>query len=457
MIAILLFYFSLGLASLSAVYDTIFNKENISLTAEQLINVGIWAGLPWSIKIMFGTMLDGLLMSRRFWSLVGQVLMIGAGLAWVDFASSRMIISALGEYHALILVGFIGALGTVLARLSFDVQSLEATDEEQRKKLQVASRAAMSAGLLTGAVLSGPLAAHFSMTTVFVLYALCPVLSFLVTVLAPKLTTTQVSSTTSRAIMIAFAYSVGITLLGASLSGQAAPLAIFVLSLLLLSGTLARIVLRSDLPRHTVRYLLLGLGAIFLFRVTPGPGPGLTWYYLDVLKLSKEFLGLLRTVEALVGIGLLGILAKKLTTWSLRSTLIFLSVAMTVLQLPDLLIVYGLTGGVDPRHLLLVDGAVAAGLAQIAMVPLGLLIATRSPTENKAVFFALTSSLMNLSLLAGDLLSRTINQTFVVTRTDFSQLPHLLLATVGVSVILSVLGILLLPKEDTNSGEDRLS
>lgn len=437
----LFLYFILGLTGISAVTETLVSRNVLTLSPVELVTIGIWTGLPWSMKILGGSILDSFPVSRQFYSRLGQLLLMVGTAGWIDITSSRYLFSIIGEYNTLLGLGLLSSIGLVLARLATDVHFLE-LEENQKKKVQLYSRLSLTMGGLAGALLTGWAATVLAPSLVFTIVTGMLACSFLVTCLSPS--TSRKGSKAWGLLVLSVGYSIGIAITGI----LAGPLAVAGIAGSVLSVILYKqLVTVSDQDK---KYLMLALLAIFMFRVSPSAGPGLTWYYLDELHLTPVFLGYLKITEAVVGIGLLSGLARIMTSGKISTILTILTIAITILQLPDILIYYHLTGPIDPRHLLLVDSAAVAGLSQLAMVPLGILVATRGPQENKAIFFALTSSLMNLALFASDIISRELNQLFPIERGHYQELGHLLLASICCSVVLSVLGILLLPREKNN-------
>ena len=111
-------------------------------------------------------------------------------------------------------------------------------------------------------------------------------------------------------------------------------------------------------------------------------------------------------------------------------------------------------GVVDARFIAIIDTALESPLGQIAMIPLLAWIARNAPANLKATFFAVMASFTNLALSAGSLLTKYLNQVFVVTRevrdpvtgaievaADYSALGWLLVsvALIGIAVPLAVI------------------
>jgi hypothetical protein len=147
---------------------------------------------------------------------------------------------------------------------------------------------------------------------------------------------------------------------------------------------------------------------------------------------------------------------------SIAYIVVLLTLAAGVLALPNIGLYYGiqhwtaaLTGGiVDAHFIAIIDTALESPLGQVAMIPMLAWIARNAPTNLKATFFAVMASFTNLALSAGSLLTKYLNQIFVVTRevrdpvsgtvevaADYSELGWLLItvAVIGVVVPLAVI------------------
>ena len=113
------------------------------------------------------------------------------------------------------------------------------------------------------------------------------------------------------------------------------------------------------------------------------------------------------------------------------------------------------TGGVvDARFIAILDTALESPLGQISMIPMLAWIAKNAPADLKATFFAVMASFTNLALSASSLLTKYLNQIYVVTRevrnrtsdavevaADYSELGLLLITTAITTVGLPLLTI----------------
>jgi hypothetical protein len=77
------------------------------------------------------------------------------------------------------------------------------------------------------------------------------------------------------------------------------------------------------------------------------------------------------------------------------------------------------------------------------MIPLLTLIAFYAPPGQRATWFALMASLMNLALVAGQLQTKYLNQLFVVERGAYGELGPLLITVTSLGLIIPVAAIVL--------------
>jgi hypothetical protein len=186
---------------------------------------------------------------------------------------------------------------------------------------------------------------------------------------------------------------------------------------------------------------------IFAFRATPSAGDGYFWWTLDVLKFDEGFYGLLRQTSAIIGIVAMWAFSKQLTEYSVSKVLLWLAIAGAFLSLPNIALFYGVQQwtearfGFGARTIALVDAAAGSPFAQLSMIPLLSLIAFYAPANQRATWFALMASLMNMALVAGQLQTKYLNQVFVVQRGDYGDLGALLVTVAVAGLALPVLAI----------------
>lgn len=135
-------------------------------------------------------------------------------------------------------------------------------------------------------------------------------------------------------------------------------------------------------------------------------------------------------------------------------TLFWVVLVGSVLYLPSIGLFYGLNEwlGISPRAFAFIDTTISAPLGQLTMVPILLLIARSAPPGAEATMFAIMASLMNLALSASELFTRYLNEAFVVTQQDYSNLGKLMI-TVGLIGLLPLFTLPVLRREERGQAQ----
>lgn len=441
-IPLLAVYFAVGLSGLTSVVDTLFFKDVVNLPAETLIELSVYISLPWSIKMVFGTFIDSVSIfgsNRKAYIYLGQLLVALGMAGMIDNASSKLIFSYLGEYGGILFTGLLTTIGVVISDITADVMAIEvAKEEKELGTVQVLSRLALVVGGLAGAALTGFLASHFAMATVYTIALFCPLIAVVATSLVRYSVSVSSKSINKDILAGGVLYGLFVIFAGAYLG----PWAVFIVSLGIIS-VMMRSLLR-EFPKEAVVSFVTAMIAIFLFRVVPGVGPASGWWYMNSLGFDAEFMGHLRIITQVAGLVALVGLSGAITSGSIFSTMLVLTVLSTIFSLPDILVYYGLTAGLSAKTVVMFDTALIAPLGQLAMIPLGVLVAKNAPKNARAVYIAVTASLMNISLVGGDLITKELNKVFIVTRTNFDHLGLLMIYSLVISTVLSVVGLILL-------------
>ena len=452
---LMLIYFAYGALGLIDVSRDMWVKEKLTLTPAELAGIGVWLTLPWTVKMVFGQLVDSLPIlgsQRKSYILIGalfttsgMIILAGAAGGWIGLARLD---------HLYVLGAALIVLGTVVQDVVADAMSTEVvsriddagnprTEQEIRSELgmvQVLGRLALSAGVLAVAGLSGWLATFFDRSTVFLFGLAIPALS-LVSVLLIKSESGERRPLDWRILgggiafgLIALALALGSVPFGQEL--------IFILSMVVICTMLVWVT--RDLDASTRKAILFTSIIIFAFRAAPTVGDGYFWWTLDVLKFDEAFYGTLRQTAAVLGIVAMWVFSKQLTEYSVKWTLFWLAVAGTILSLPNIGLYYGLHHwteaqfGFGARTIAVVDAATTSPFAQLSMIPLLTLIAFYAPQGRRATWFALMASLMNMALVAGQLQTKHLNQEFTVSRGDYGELGILLIVATLLGLVIPI-------------------
>ena len=191
---LLMVYFAYGALGLVDVSRDMWIKERLTLSAADLAGLGVWLSLPWTMKMVFGQLVDCFPIfgsQRRSYVLIGAglvatglVVLAGAAGGWITFVAPDQ----LYVIGAMLMV-----LGAVVQDVVADAMSTEVVprfhasgvarpESEVRVDLgmvQVLGRLALAFGILSVAGLSGWLAQYIDRQTVFLVGLVVPAISLL--------------------------------------------------------------------------------------------------------------------------------------------------------------------------------------------------------------------------------------------------------------------------------------
>jgi len=459
-VPVVMVYFAYGALGLIDVSRDLWIKESLSLTPSQLAGIGVWLALPWTVKMVFGELVDTVPIfgsQRKSYILIGAVFMaaglvVMAGAAGGWFAFLRL-------DHLYVLGAMLLVIGTVVQDVVADAMSTEVvarTDESGRERpdnvvraelgmVQVLGRLAVSAGILAVAGLSGWLADIVSRQTVFLLGLIVPLIS-IAGVFLRGTETAEIRPIDWRILGGGIVFGAAVTVLGVGGIPFAQEI-IFVISMGVVCTML--VLVTNELDHATRMGILFSTIIVFAFRATPTVGDGFFWWTLDKLDFDAAFYGTLRQTGAILSIAVMWFFSKQLTQYSVTKTLFWIAVAGTILSFPNIGLVYGLhhwtedTFGFGARSIAFIDSAASSPFAQLSMVPLLTLIAYYAPPGHRATWFALMASLMNLALVASQLQTKYLNDIYVVTRGHYDALAPLLNWSVVLGFIIPVAAIIL--------------
>jgi hypothetical protein len=476
-----------GIQGLTGIVGTFFIKEYLDLSAEFLAALGFWAVLPYTIKMVAGHIVD------LVWRWKETLVFLGAGLM---AASIGIMIGLLADPAAMkqvmpatswfVLATLLSPVGFMIQDVVADAMTVEAVPrveadgreipaEERRvmhTTMQTLGRVAIIGGLALVSLVNVFLMAGVhqlpepqkvaAYLRVYEWALVIPVISVSGVLLAAWLRHRNPLQYRQEFVPppanwwilgggAVFACASIATGLGRFEYGQEA---VFASSMAVVLFLIWRMVRELDTE---ARATLIGTAAvIWVFRAMPGPGAGATWWMIDVLKFDQQFLAQLSLIASGLTLAALFAFRRFMAERSIYYIVGFLTVAGTVLMLPQLGMVYGLhewtaarTGGlVDARVIALVDTALESPLGQIVMVPMLAWIANSAPEKLKATYFAVMASFTNLALSAGQLGTKYLNQAFTVSRevkdpasgavklpADYGQLDELFIAVALISLI----------------------
>lgn len=461
-IPLLLIYFSYGASIFTGIAESFWVKEQLDLSAKELMALSVWMSVPWTIKMVFGQLVDSVAIfksQRKIYIIIGAGLISFSMLTMMALAGNYPIVSGYEKEKLYIISAVVGVVGFVLQDVVADTMSTEVVDKTQSKEkieeelamVQILGRLALAIAGVSVAGLGGWLAEIYSYETMFALGLFIPLLS-LIGIFFIRLNKVVKSPINPKIFYGGLFFALFVIAMGLSSFTYAQEI-VFVVSMAVVLYMLKEVV--QDLPQEHINHIVAAIIVIFIYRATPSVGPGLQWWEIDVLGFDKAFFGTLNQIGAVLAIVGMWLASSYIVKRSISKVLIFLVIVSTLLSMPVLGMYYGLHEwtnthfGIDARDIALVDTALASPFIHLSMAIMLALIAIYAPEGKKGTWFALMSSLMNLALSAGGLISKYLNEIFVVTREipqkgivqDYSQLGYLLIVVIAIGFFAPLLAI----------------
>ena len=460
-VPLLMIYFAYGALGIVAVAQDFWVKSALTMTPAELASLGVWLGLPWAIKMVFGELVDAVPIvgsQRRIYVFIGASL-IAIGMLMLAGAAAGAI-PGLQPDTIYIMAQFVIVIGVVLQDVVADAMSTEVVsrveddgtprpEAEVTRDLgmvQVLGRLALSLGIFVVAGLSGLLAQYLSYTTVFLIGLAVPVISITGALLV-RLETSETRDIDWRILGGGLAFGLVVTAI--AITGVAgAQEIVFVVSIVIIVAMLKRVT--QHIPVDARRTIFYAAIIIFVFRATPSVGEGYRWFTIDVLGFDQAFFGVLQQIGAAIGLVAAWLLADAVTRQPVARVLLWLTILGGLLAIPNLILVSGAyewtdrVFGIGARSIALIDAAAQSPLAQVSMIPLLTLIAVNAPPGHRATWFALMASLMNLALVAGSLQTKYLNLLYPVDRGAYGDLLYLVAVVFGIGLVLPLIVILTL-------------
>jgi hypothetical protein len=436
-VSVLVPYFCYGANAVNAVALVFFEKKTLVLTPAQSAEILFWLGLPWMMKMVVGVASDAwpILGSRR-----AAYMYLGCASTLAGYLSLSMLVEGRGGY---LLAMLLVTSGLMIQDVVADALSVEvARDDQELAQLQAWGRIAVLAGGISVSYLGGLLAHGIGVRATFMLAAVLPLLAAASTAFIPRravpATPVPAAAPGRRRNHVILGGGLAYAIFGVALrmSGIAYGEEI----ILVVSAGVLLVLLRA---LGLSREVLVASAAIFVFRAIPEVGQGYSFWAIDRLGFDERFLGLLAQITAVLSVVGLLVFRKPIATKPVSLTLFWVTVGGVLLYLPNIGLFYGANEwfGLSPRVFAVIDTTISAPLAQLAMVPMLILIARSAQPGAEATTFAVMASLMNLALSASQLFTRYLNDHYAVTQADYSNLGRLML-TVG---LLALVPLLMLP------------
>ena len=465
----LMVYLAAGIQGLTGIVGVFFIKEYLDLSAAFLAGLAFWAGIPWTLKMPIGHLVD-LIWRRKAW-----LVYLGASLLTASILIMYGVIAHTAAMAAVlppevwfVMSTILAPTGYVLQDVVADAMTVEAvpTSDAQGNPyaerdiktmhitMQTLGRVAIIGGLVAVAMLNVTMFSgveNMSEAMKIEVYAniyLLALIILLVSVLGVLLGDVMLRrrarqmealghdpvnidkllfapNTETKPNWWILGGSLVFAFFTVSMGVSDIPLAqeiIFIGSMSIILFLMYRLLLELD---KKARNMLVGTAIIiFVFRAVPSPGPGIGWFEIDDLGFDQQFLSVLSLIGATLTLVGLFVLRPMMAKRSIAFVIVLLTIMAGILSLPNIGLYYGIqdwtlihtNGVVDARFIAIVDTALESPLGQIAMIPMLAWIAQNAPAHLKATFFAVMASFTNLALSASSLGTRYMNDIYTITR-----------------------------------------
>ncbi len=511
----LMIYLAAGISGLTGIVGTFFVKDYLNLSAAFLAGLGFWAGIPWALKMPLGHLVDLIWNKKNYMVFVGASLIsLSLIIMYGLIIHTEWMSSILSVETWFVISVLLAPIGYVVQDVVADAMTVEAVplvDDAGNKfsrdeiklmhtTMQTLGRFAIIGGTVLVALANVILfkgVDELEQTdkinlygTIYVYALIIPIVSVLGIFLASYLKNQKKKKLIEQGLQGNLDYApsekteVNWWILGGSLifviftlgiGSFRVPFAqeiVFVGSMVIILFLMNKLV--RELPQE-LRLTVVGTAIIiFVFRAMPGPGPGLSWFEIDVLKFNEQFfsvLSLIASVLTLVGIILL---RPFMANNSIARIIIILSIAGAILFLPSVGMYYGFhnwtssitNGVVDAKFIAILNTALESPLGQVSMIPLLAWIAKNAPSHLKATFFAVFASFTNLALSASALGTKYLNEIYIITRevkdkvtnailtnADYSDLGVLLIMVTLITLVLPILFVIIIQKTKFRTSE----
>ncbi len=463
-VPLLLVYFAYGSSVFTAIAANFWVKDSLDMSAADLAELGIWLMVPWTVKMIFGSLVDSVLIfgsNRKSYVYIGALLITISSLMMIAVVGDYPIVAEFSKKSVYIFASVIAVVGFVMQDVVADTMSTEVVDKSQSKEeihqelasIQVLARLSLGLAIFVTGWIGGELADVFKdeRETVFIIALFIPLLSILGVGLV-RLNPVPVSEINKQVLFGGLIFAVFVVIMGYAQVPYSQEI-VFVVSLGIVLYLLNDLI--SDLNEDVIRHIKMAMIVIFVYRAMPSVGAGLQWWQIDVLGFDESFFAKLSAIGGGIALAGMWLSTKFIVKRNIGEVLIFLTIIGTLLSLPIVAMYYDVHTllGVEARTVALVDTALASPFDYIAQVLMLTLVAIYAPEGKKGTWFALMASLMNIALSAGGLLTKYLNKIFVVSREvvtdgvvtvtqDYSQLGDLLWVVVISSFVIPIIVII---------------
>ena len=337
----LMVYMAAGIQGLTGIVGTFFVKDYLGLSAEFLAALGFWVGIPWALKIPMGHLVDLVWRYKSLLIYLGASIIAASLLIMAGLIAERVAMAAILPINTwFVLSALLSPIGYVLQDAVADAMTVEAVPHveedgtpvtpERLKLMHTTMQTLGRVAIIGGSVLVALVNLYlFSGTEalpeaekvllyrdIYLMALVIPAVSVAGVAFAALLRMRHIRAHMARGLSRAEAAALlrdpdshtepNWWILGGSLVFVVFTLGmglsnlkwnqeiIFVGSFTIIAFLMTRLTRELD---ASARNTLIGTAlVIFMFRATPGTGPGVSWWTIDVLGFDQAFFSVLSLI-----------------------------------------------------------------------------------------------------------------------------------------------------------------
>ncbi|VVM20664.1 Folate carrier, cyanobacterial type [uncultured Gammaproteobacteria bacterium] len=171
-VPLLLVYFAYGSNAFTAIAEMFWVKDSLDMSAADLAELGIWLTVPWTVKMIFGSLVDSVLIfgsNRKSYVYIGALLITISSLMMIAVVGDYSIVAEFSKKSVYIFASVIAVVGFVMQDVVADTMSTEVIDKNQSKEeihqelasIQVLARLSLGFAIFITGWIGGELADVF--------------------------------------------------------------------------------------------------------------------------------------------------------------------------------------------------------------------------------------------------------------------------------------------------------
>ena len=452
---IVIIYFCYGFTTLLVVGQNFWIKNELNLTALEVIHISFWSSAPYTMKILFSQFIENINIAgnrRNSYIIIGSVLMFAGYMILIAVANKMQWVNCLGSaYNQLLLSQVTIWVGLAIQDIVADTLCAELVDnnlsdnqiKEEIGNIQIIARISLMLAVLISTSLGGYLSQHTSFAYLTWYSLLIPIVSASAGIFSRIKLTEYDSKFVPK---VAFT---GLAIVILSISSELFSVTynqeiIFVVNMVLII-MLFKNVCRHHSYQNKRELILIGI-MVFASRINPQLSPAIEWWQIDMLGFDAKFFTILNQTNYLLGFVGTWLFASHLVKMDISKVIVIITVIKSLLFLPIVGMGFGLHEwtmqfGLGARTITLVDTVVEGPFDVVAMVPLLALATYYAPKYNKPTWFALVACFISMALLAGNLCDKILNKIYIIERGDYHHMGRMLLVVFLVNLLLPLIAV----------------